>query len=73
VTKWERAHRLPFGVEIALAFATGIETFALAAAILAGVDAVVVVALLGVVYALVVDEGRAPWRCYGVVVDEGRE
>jgi hypothetical protein len=41
--------------------------------ILASVDAVVVVALLGVVYALVVDEGRAPWRCYAVVVDEGRE
>jgi hypothetical protein len=58
VTKWERAHRLPFGAEIALAFATGVGTFALAVVILASVDAVVVVALLGVVYALVVDEGR---------------
>ena len=52
--KWERAHRLPLGAEIALAFGTGVGTFALAAVVLAGIDTGVVVALLGVVYTLVV-------------------
>jgi signal transduction histidine kinase len=50
VTAWERAHRLPHGAEIVLAFATGAGTFALVAVVLAGIDARVGVALLGVVY-----------------------
>ncbi|WP_433276942.1 GAF domain-containing protein [Pseudonocardia xinjiangensis] len=51
---WERAHRLPLGAEIALAFATGVGTFALAAVVLAHMDSRVVAAVLGVVCFLAV-------------------
>ena len=47
---WERGHRLPLGAELALAFATGAGTFALAAVALKGIDSRVVVAFLGVVH-----------------------
>jgi signal transduction histidine kinase len=50
VNAWERGHRLPLGAEIALAFATGAGTFALAAVALEGTDSRIVVAFLGVVY-----------------------
>ena len=50
MTAGERGHRLPLGAEIALAFATGAATFALAAVALEGIGSGVVVAILGVVY-----------------------
>jgi hypothetical protein len=54
VTAWERAHRLPLGAEIALAFATGAGTFALSAVALDRIDSGVVVAFPGVVYLVAV-------------------
>jgi signal transduction histidine kinase len=50
MTAWGRAHRLPLGAEIALAFATGAGTFALAALALDRIDTGGHVAVLGVVY-----------------------
>ena len=47
---WERDHRLPLGAEIALAFATGAGTLALAAVALKDIRSGGVVAFLGVVY-----------------------
>jgi signal transduction histidine kinase len=45
----ERAHWLPLGAEIVLAFMTGAGTFVLGAVVLAGIDSDVVAALLGAV------------------------
>ena len=45
-----RAHRLPLGAEIALAFATGAGIFALAAVILDAVESAVVLVLVGLAY-----------------------
>jgi signal transduction histidine kinase len=50
VTAWERARRLPLGAEIALAFATGAGTFALAAVALDRIDTGSRVAVLGVLF-----------------------
>jgi signal transduction histidine kinase len=47
VAAWERAHWLPLGAEIALAFVTGAGTFALAASVLERIDSDVVAAVLG--------------------------
>jgi signal transduction histidine kinase len=54
VTAWERADRLPLSAEIALAFATGAGTFALASVAFAGITTAVVAASVGVLYLLAV-------------------
>ena len=50
MTAWERAHRLPLGAEIALAFVTAAGTFALAGVSLRSIGTGAGVALLGVAY-----------------------